>query len=185
MTRIYRAAGLAVATAAIVALAPVATNANTAVSPAGLGFPTQTVGTSGSPATITVTVSCTSAGFTLCMTPGTFLPMPTFGGANPSDFAQTNNCPGALASGAFPGSTATCTFNITFKPTAVGSRTATLAVGTDQSSGSIQPSPIPLSGTAVAAPPTGQRAAALARCKNKHGKKKRKKCKHKANQLTV
>ncbi|MBV9762683.1 MAG: choice-of-anchor D domain-containing protein [Acidobacteriaceae bacterium] len=41
------------------------------------------------------------------------------------DFAQTNNCPGSLASGA------SCTINVTFTPTAEGTRTGTLVVNTN------------------------------------------------------
>jgi P pilus assembly chaperone PapD len=54
------------------------------------------------------------------------------------DFAQTNNCSGTLAA------SASCTFNVTFAPTAAGNRVGTLAV-TDNASGS--PQTVVLSGT--------------------------------------
>jgi hypothetical protein len=187
--RTYRAAGLAIAAAAILALAPAAASANTFASPTSLTFPAQTVGTtSGVPGTVTVTVTCTTPdpmNAALCQIQpgGIFIPNPSFVGANPSDFAQTNTCGNGVFSGPVFAVAATCTFSVTFKPTAAGTRAATLLLGTDASGGA-QPPPISLSGTAVAAPPTGQRAAALAKCKKKHGKK-RKKCKNKANQLPV
>jgi len=49
-------------------------------------------------------------------------------GTNPGDFSQTNNCPvspNTLAGGG------TCTFTVTFKPTATGKRTAKIAVNDD------------------------------------------------------
>jgi hypothetical protein len=45
-------------------------------------------------------------------------------GANPGQFAQTNNCGITLTSGTY------CTISITFTPVAVASYTATLAVET-------------------------------------------------------
>jgi len=46
----------------------------------------------------------------------------SFGGANPSDFKQTNNCGAGIAQGA------TCTISVIFAPTATGTRSATLSV---------------------------------------------------------
>src|SRR3989442_3309422 len=43
-------------------------------------------------------------------------------GANSGDFTQTNNCGSNVAA------TSSCTINVTFKPTATGTRTATLTV---------------------------------------------------------
>jgi trimeric autotransporter adhesin len=185
LTRTFRAAGLAIAAAAILALAPAAASANTFASPTSLKFPAQTVGTSGAPGTVTVTVTCTAPNFmnpALCQIPqgGVFVPNPAFVGADPSDFAQTNTCGNGVFSGPAFAGTATCTFSVTFKPTAAGSRAATLTLGNDATGGA-QPPPISLSGEGVA---TGQRAAALAKCKKKHGKKK-KKCRNKANLLPV
>jgi hypothetical protein len=56
----------------------------------------------------------------------------TFTGTNPSDFSQTNNCPTSLTVGA------TCQINVSFAPTANGSRNASLSLtdnvpGTPQS----------------------------------------------------
>src|SRR5579859_8177909 len=57
------------------------------------------------------------------------------------DYAQTNNCGTSLAAGA------SCTINVTFKPTATGTRTGTLTV-TD--SGNDSPQTASLSGTGIA-----------------------------------
>lgn len=65
-------------------------------------------------------------------------------GANPADFAQTNNCGSSLAAGA------SCTISVTFTPLNTGSRSATLVVS-DSVTGS--PQTAALSGTGTAAPP--------------------------------
>ena len=59
------------------------------------------------------------------------------------DFAQTNNCPASLAANA------SCTINLTFTPTALGTRSGTLSVS-DNASGS--PQQATLSGSGVSAP---------------------------------
>jgi len=61
-------------------------------------------------------------------------------GANAADFSQTNNCPSSLPVGA------SCNVNVTFTPSAGGTRTADLAV-TDTAPGS--PQTIALSGVGV------------------------------------
>src|SRR5207245_1125676 len=66
-----------------------------------------------------------------------------FTGTNPGDFGQTNNCPLSPSTLAANG---TCTINVTFTPTATGSRSATLAV-TDNASNSPQTAGV--SGTGV------------------------------------
>ena len=58
-------------------------------------------------------------------------------GTNPAKFAQTNDCPAQLPAGG------SCTVNVVFKPTAAGSRTATLKVTTG--TGSVKS--VSLSGT--------------------------------------
>jgi len=45
-----------------------------------------------------------------------------FGGANPGDFKESNNCGAGIAQGA------TCTISVLFAPTAMGTRSATLSV---------------------------------------------------------
>lgn len=69
------------------------------------------------------------------------------GGANPSDFRQTNNCGSSVVVGG------SCSIGVTFAPTATGSRAANLSIG-DNAAGS--PQSVSLSGTGVpAATPAG------------------------------
>ncbi len=64
-------------------------------------------------------------------------------GANPGDFAQTNTCGSGVAAGG------SCSFSVTFTPTATGSRGASISI-TDNAAGS--PHSITLSGTGVGVP---------------------------------
>jgi hypothetical protein len=64
-------------------------------------------------------------------------------GTNAGDFAQTNNCPGTLAA------RASCTINITFTPTATGSRSANLTL-TDNAADSPQNAVLSGTGTTPA-----------------------------------
>lgn len=99
------------------------------VSPASLTFASQSVGTTSAPQAVTltndssVTLNISSVGFT---------------GSNSGDFAQTNNCGSSVLSGA------ACTINVTFTPSAAGSRTATLTI-TDDAGNS--PQTVSVSGT--------------------------------------
>src|SRR6266853_5717501 len=61
-------------------------------------------------------------------------------GPNPSDFAQTNDCGTTVAVGA------SCTFSVTFTPTASGNRSATINI-TDNAGGS--PQHVNLTGTGI------------------------------------
>ena len=82
------------------------------ISPAGLTFLTQVVGTTSAAKTATLTnTGSVSLTITSIQTSG--------------DFAQNNNCGGSLAAGT------NCTINVTFTPTAMGSRTGTLSVNDD------------------------------------------------------
>jgi len=65
----------------------------------------------------------------------------TVAGANPGDFAQTSTCGASVAAGA------NCSLSVTFAPTAMGSRTASLSIS-DNASGS--PQTVSLTGTGVA-----------------------------------
>src|SRR5207253_10281197 len=66
-----------------------------------------------------------------------------FVGTNPGDFGQTNNCPLSPSTLA---ANATCTINVTFTPTATGTRSAILTV-TDNASNSPQTSGVSGTGT--------------------------------------
>lgn len=92
--------------------------------PAQLSFPSQLVGTTGQPETITL------------YNPG-IEPLSIQSVATSSDFSQTNNCVGSVGNGK------NCALNVTFKPTASGSRNGTLTIS-DNAQGS--PQAIPLSG---------------------------------------
>jgi two-component sensor histidine kinase len=103
------------------------------LSATSLAFGTQPVGTPGTGQTLTLSntgstaLSITSLALT---------------GTNASDFAQTNTCGSSVAAGS------NCTISVTFKPSASGSRTASVSI-TDNASGS--PQTVSLSGTGTAA----------------------------------
>jgi hypothetical protein len=69
----------------------------------------------------------------------------TIGGANPSDFAETNTCGESLAAGA------TCTISVTFTPGSVASFAATVSVA-DNATDSPQTATLSGSGTAPVVP---------------------------------
>ncbi len=93
-----------------------------ALSPSGLNFGSQTVGTTSTPRNVSVinkgTTTVSISGITLA-------------GSNPGDFAEITNCGSTLAAGAH------CVIQVTFTPTTTGSRTAQVAVS-DNSGGSPQ-----------------------------------------------
>jgi virginiamycin B lyase len=97
------------------------------VSAATLAFGDQTVGTTG--IAKAVTLSNTGSG-----------PLSITGVSASGDFVQTNDCGTAVAAGA------SCTINVSFRPTAPGTRSGTLVV-IDDAVGS--PHTVALSGTAV------------------------------------
>ena len=107
------------------------------VSPTSLSFGSESVGTSSTAQTVTLSntgnaaLSITSIGIT---------------GTGSSDFSQTNNCGSSVAAGA------KCTISVTFKPAASGSLTAALAL-TDNATGS--PQSITLTGTGTASGSSG------------------------------
>ena len=99
------------------------------VSPAALTFATQNTGTVSAAQSLTVKNTGNEA-----LTISSI----TLGGANAGDFAETNTCPASLAV------SATCSISVTFKPTAAGTRTASLAIS-DNAPG--PPQAVSLSGT--------------------------------------
>jgi FtsP/CotA-like multicopper oxidase with cupredoxin domain len=88
------------------------------VSPTTLSFGNQPLNTT-SPAQ-TVTLSNTGTGVLTFTT--------AFGGAAPGDFAQSNTCGGSVAPGG------SCAISVTFRPTVVGQRGATLTITTNDPS---------------------------------------------------
>ena len=99
------------------------------LAPASLSFASQPVGTTSVAGNATLNNAGTGA---------LSISSVTMTGANPSDFAQANNCGSSLAAGS------SCTFSITFTPSASGSRAALLSVA-DNSAGS--PQTVSLAGT--------------------------------------
>ena len=102
------------------------------LSAANLSFANQEVGTTSAAQPVSLTNSGTA---TLNVTSIAIT------GTNSGDFAQTNTCGSSVAAGA------NCSINVTFKPTAVGSRAASVTV-TDSASGS--PHSVSLTGTGTA-----------------------------------
>ena len=107
-----------------------AAGANATVAPSSLTFAAQTVGTTSGAQSVTLSISATA-------TNQLFISSITASG----DFTQTNNCGAALPVGT------SCTVNVSFRPTATGTRTGTLSI-TDNASGS--PQTVSLTGTGVA-----------------------------------
>jgi hypothetical protein len=83
------------------------------LSPSSLNFGNEPVGETSSAETVTLTNQGTTV---LSIT------AVNINGTNPADFAQTNNCGTSLGAGA------SCTINVTFTPTATGSRSAHVLV---------------------------------------------------------
>jgi hypothetical protein len=102
------------------------------VSPTSLSFGTQAIDTTSAAKAVTLT----SAGTSNLLLSGIAI-----AGANKGDFAQTNNCPATLAPGK------KCTVNVTFTPSQLGSRSASLTF-TDNAAGS--PQTVALTGKGVA-----------------------------------
>ena len=103
------------------------------LSPTSVAFTGQAVGV----ASAAKAISLTNAGSTSLTITSIVV-----SGANAGDFAQSNNCGSTLAAGAH------CSINVTFKPSAAGTRSAAITV-TDNASGS--PQTATLSGTSASA----------------------------------
>jgi hypothetical protein len=99
------------------------------LAPSTLNFGTVTVGQTSTPLPVTLTNLSSST---------VVLQGEKLVGANKSDFAQTNNCPQFLAANS------SCTVNVTFTPSAAGSRSAKM---TPTSTSTYSPNPVSLSGT--------------------------------------
>lgn len=109
---------LAVANTFVSSLSVVLNRPAVAVRPTQLSFPGQLVGTTGQPQTITL------------FNPG-IVPLSTQSAAANSDFSETDNCAGSVKPGM------NCALNVTFKPTASGSRSGALTIS-DNALGSPQ-----------------------------------------------
>src|SRR5207249_1810839 len=121
-----------------------------------------------------VGITSTAKAVTLSNPSGVALTITSIGftGTNPGDFGQTNNCPISPSTLAASG---TCTINVTFTPTAIGSRSATLTVtdnasnspqtagvsGTGASLPGLSPSPVPDFGNQNVGTPSAAKAVTL------------------------
>ncbi|HXA58488.1 MAG TPA: discoidin domain-containing protein [Streptosporangiaceae bacterium] len=99
--------------------------ANLSLSPSSLTFASQNVGTTSAAQVVTVTNTGNA-------------PASISSIAASGEFAQTNNCGASLAAGA------NCTINVTFTPTAVGTRTGYVTINSNATN---SPGTISLSGT--------------------------------------
>jgi hypothetical protein len=99
------------------------------VSPASLAFGNQRINTNSTAQTVTVTNAGATALTSVAI---------TFTGTNLGDFSQTNNCGTSVAAGA------SCTINVTFRPTGLGSRSASLRIA---DSDATSPQLVTLTGT--------------------------------------
>jgi hypothetical protein len=108
-----------------------ATQAAVSLSPSTLNFANQLVGTASAPVALTVTNTGSGA-----LVIGSI----AFSGANATDFTQKNTCTGPVAPAA------TCLINVTFMPSAVGSRTAAMVLADNASNA---PQSVPLNGPAM------------------------------------
>jgi hypothetical protein len=99
------------------------------LSPTLLNFGTVMVGTSSSPQAITLTNTDSVA---------VAIQGVSFTGVAKGDFSQTNNCGSSVAKGA------SCSINVTFKPTATGTRTAKVSIA---DFGGASPQTVQLTGT--------------------------------------
>jgi hypothetical protein len=113
---------------------------NLTLSPTSVSFPNQTVNITGGAQAITMTNDGPGA-----VTIGDM----AVTGANPGDFAQTNNCPVSPATIAVNGF---CTINVTFTPQAANLRSAAVTI-TDNGAGSPQSVGLSGTGTAVSSSP--------------------------------
>jgi len=104
------------------------------LSPTSLNFNSQAVGTSSGsqPITLSNTGNAVLAIDSISIT-----------GANASEFSQTNNCSASLAANA------SCTINVTFSPTVMGTASASVSI-TDNAAGS--PQAVTLSGVGTGTP---------------------------------
>jgi hypothetical protein len=99
------------------------------ISPTAVGFGSVATGSSSPPQAVTVTNSGTAAA-------------PVGSITTSGDFSQSNNCGSSIAAGS------SCTVNVTFTPTAAGSRTGNLSITASGITNTV-----PLSGTGVAPGP--------------------------------
>jgi hypothetical protein len=144
--------------------------------PTAIDFGFGAVGAGSAPRTLTITN-------TGQLTAGLTVSSVALSGGNSGDFGiQNDTCSGAsLEAGE------TCTVQATFTPTGAGTRATALRF-TDDAAGSPHDIALTGSGTVAQPPttgPTGERAAALRKCKKQRSAKARKRCRKRAKKLPV
>jgi hypothetical protein len=144
--------------------------------PTAIDFGYGAVGASSPPRTLTVTnTGQPTADLTISSV--------ALSGGNSGDFGIQND----TCSGESLGAGETCTVQATFTPTGAGARATALRF-TDDAAGSPHDIALTGSGTVAQPPttgPTGERAAALKKCKKKRSAKARKRCRKRAKKLPV
>lgn len=153
-----RLGGLAVAAAAMAIGAPGAGAAT--ISPTSHDFGNVNVGASSAPQTFTFTNGCNSMGAGVCLTPEVSRLTPSV--TPSSDYSLVNGCPSELSSAG-----ATCSFTVTFKPSATGLRSGIV------NTGAVPMASLRGTGVSPAAPPSKKK------CKKKKRGPSKKKCKKK------
>jgi hypothetical protein len=123
----------ALTTAAVFPLTGTGTTPTVGLSPATITFGNQAENTTSTAQTVTLTNNGNGA---LSLT------SVLLGGSNPADYAQTNTCGSTVAA-----SGGVCTVSVTFTPTGLGLRSASL-IFTDNATGS--PQSVAISGTGIA-----------------------------------
>jgi hypothetical protein len=123
----------ALSTAAVFPLTGTGTTPTVGLNPTTVAFGNQAEGTTSAALTITLTNSGNGA-----LTINSI----SLSGTNPTDFAQINTCGGTVAANG-----GQCTINVTFTPTSLGIRTASVLIS-DNATGS--PQTVALTGTGIA-----------------------------------
>ena len=107
-------------------------SATLSTNPSSLTFPTQALNTTSAAQAVTVTNTGTAAAS-------------VSGVSTSGDFSQTNTCGTSIAAGA------SCTVNVSFRPTASGTRTGTLTITSNATN---RPTTVSLTGTGAGTTPT-------------------------------
>jgi hypothetical protein len=144
--------------------------------PTAIDFGSGAVGAGSAPRTLTITNTGQLTAELTILSAG-------LSGGNSGDFGIQND----TCSGASLNASEACTVQATFTPTGAGARATALRF-TDDAAGSPHDIALTGSGTVAQPPttgPTGERAAALKKCKKKRSAKARKRCRKRAKKLPV
>jgi cytochrome c len=165
---------LALSGAVIAMLAAVPATAGAAyTAPTSVDFGSLPVGTTSAPQTVTLTSDCSNLFVVpppICLS-GSTTDLVNVSPGTTGDFAVTTTCPAGLAP-LFDGTSQSCPLDVTFTPTAGGTRTGTLNTGTT-GIGGLTPGPtVSLTGTGLATPTSAGGAGTTPTAKKCKKKKK-------------